>query len=465
MFKFAVGDKVVCVNEQPVNNLIAGREYTVKSMYNDGGENLILVEELPKYFFEGRFQLKKEAVVAVAPILGPAGDWKNWKVGDVLVCVMRRPGCVPEIGDECVITEITNNGDINGKIINSDKVFNGHYSEQFAKKEKAVEKKINFQAMTRDALREYARKNNIKGYSNLLKADLIELVSNQKQAVLPLIPKPAVPVKPSLGMELKQKTGNNARTCSYALEFASGHRRFQTHDVCHARLRSYVAYAKHPYYEGQGYEKEAEVVAVALNVSGHLSQFETPEEKQTYRDFVKYVITESPYSSVFLTKNVEDAFNEAVYLDVDKPLSWCVAGAIHLREGSEFRRTWLPSWKVFMDMGFTGKESWFLATFFRKAGEGFNPHIPTGGHMTVHGAMDTEDFLKFYKEGFHLKKDELSLRKNQENYSIFACIAGQRGVSINDKIRAIGGAPDSRWPRKQYQFFEKVVALIAPVVK
>ncbi len=282
--------------------------------------------------------------------------------------------------------------------------------------------------MTRDALREYARKNHVKGYGSLLKNELIHLLENYKQEKLPLeIPKP-VPAVPTLGQELKKKVGGNgAGTCSYALEFGK-HRRFQVRDICHGRLKSLAEnyYARHP-------EEAKDCTAVALNVSGHLEQI-APDLKEDYKEFVRYTITESPYASVFLTKNINDAFSEAIYLDVNKSLSQCVAGAIALREGSE-HRNWLSSFASFRKLGFSSKESWFLASFFRTGPDltTFDFHFKAGGHMTIHGGMSWEHFVKFYNEGFHRVADA-PLKTNKNHYSIFSHIANQDGEPCRIRI-------------------------------
>jgi Rho termination factor, N-terminal domain len=262
-------------------------------------------------------------------------------------------------------------------------------------------------------LRAVAKQRKLPLYSRMNKAQL-QAALIQKQAA-PLAAKPLPkPVVPSLGKELRNRTGDDPGTCSYALEFTGGYRRFQVRDVCHARLKKAGRWD-----ENEEKEKSLSIVAAVCDIAGHYNEV---EKKDVYKRAILYLLNHSPYKNTYITKNWDDVMCEGVYLNVTvESHSRCVAGAIALREASEFPAQ-LEMFKLLTNDGFDDSLAWFACRHFR-IGDGvyvFSPN--TGGHATLSCSMNWEQLKKFWKEGFHIGKD-VPMSEKAVNYSIFESIS------------------------------------------
>lgn len=294
---------------------------------------------------------------------------------------------------------------------------------------KHVEEKEQKQ-MTFDEAYEQARALRIVGRGSMNKAQLFAAIVAAKAApaVKPAAPlaAPAKPPKPTLGEELRQKTGNDPGTCSYAMEWDNGHRRFQIGDVCHARMKTASVYESK---ENREKEAKATLVACALDVKGH---YENAGDKPAYRAWVDYFINRSPFAVAFKTKNVDEAMEEAVYMDVTQPNSYLVAAAIGLRQASEFPYR-LATWKQLVAAGFSEKAAHFMCHHL--SGGMFVPD--SGGHSPFTTPMTKDEFLSFFKKGFK-NTNEAPANKNFSTYRVFACIADPDAYYANPKTVTLG---------------------------
>ena len=284
--------------------------------------------------------------------------------------------------------------------------------------------------MTYDEAYEQARALRIVGRGSMNKAQLIAAIVAAKAApaVKPAAPlaAPAKPVVPSLGEELRKNTGNNPGTCSYAMEWDNGHRRFQIHDVCHARMKKASVYESRG---NQAKEQGAALVACALDVKGH---YENAGDKPAYRAWVDYFINHSPFAIAFKTKNVDEAMKEAVYMDVTQPNSYLVAAAIGLRQASESPHR-LAAWKQLVDAGFSEKAAHFMCHHLKEGM--FYPD--GGGHSPFTTSMSKDEFLSFFKKGFKNTK-EAPANKDFSSYRVFACIADADAYYAQPKMVTLG---------------------------
>lgn len=261
-------------------------------------------------------------------------------------------------------------------------------------------------------LRIQASKQGIVNYSRFSKKDLQELLNKRQNIAPPLAP--PKPVAPSLGEELREKTGNSPSTCSYALEFSNGRRRFQVRDACHARLKKQNSYEKD--YEE---EKRNNVVAAVCDIAGH---YHEAPDKEAYKQAIVYLLNDSPYKQVYITKSWEDALREGVYLNVTKESnSHCVTGAIALREASESPKQ-TEMFGYLVKSGFSLSASWFAARHFRKNGDKLTYNAHAGGHATISFAMDYAELIAFWKKGFCRKVGE-PMSKKADGYEVFGSIA------------------------------------------
>ena len=292
---------------------------------------------------------------------------------------------------------------------------------------KHVEEKKEKQ-MTFDEAYEQARALRIVGRGSMNKAQLIAAIAGRNGIIKPAAPlaAPAKPPKPTLGEELRQKTGIHPGTCSYAMEWDNGHRRFQIGDVCHARMKVAGIWDK---AEDKANEVKNSLVACALDVKGHYVQ---AADKPAYRAWVDYFINRSPFAVAFKTKNVDEAMKEAVYMDVTQPNSYLVAAAIGLRQASEYPHR-LAAWKQFVDVGFSEKAAHFMCHHLK--GGMFVPD--GGGHSPFTTSMLKEEFLSFFKKGFKNTK-EAPANMDFSSYRVFACIADADAYYAHPKKVTLG---------------------------
>lgn len=198
--------------------------------------------------------------------------------------------------------------------------------------------------------------------------------------------KPKAIIKPALGVELRQKVGNNVGECSYAIEFNDGERVFQVADVCHARLRQM---------------SDREITSVVLDVQGHILN----NESQEYRAYIDYIINVSPWSSVFHRKGLHHAIKNGIYLDVNRPISNVLGAAVALREGSEFK--WkLPLFNKIIEAGFSGNVAYLLSACCVPTKDGYYYGGFLNSHRVLDSRQDKEKLFAFFREGYKPSPDK-----------------------------------------------------------
>lgn len=240
----------------------------------------------------------------------------------------------------------------------------------------------------------------LRGYRHLYNRNNFIVIQRAAQAV-PVANKPAPavvkePAKPkTLLEELKDKIKGEAGTCSYALEFADGSRRFQIRDACHYRIRHH---SRDGYCTSSKDPKDVKPVAVALNISGHVSRFKG-ERIEQYKAFVKYILDDSPWSKAFLTKYSDDVMNDGVLLDVTQSYSFVCSAAIALRVGSEYP-TQLTYFKELIDMKYSGNVAFVLSQVVQKEENNkYSLRSQGGGHHVFNTGHDAAQLLAFFNEG------------------------------------------------------------------
>lgn len=176
--------------------------------------------------------------------------------------------------------------------------------------------------------------------------------------------------------------------CSYALEFENGHRRFQVKDVCHARLTYGGRYCS---AEEQG----KKLLAVALNVSGHVAQYKD-EAAERYKRHVQYILTESPWKDAFIQKPLGEVYTSGVYLDLTKDFWYCVAAAVALRTGSEFNNC-LVMFQRLLDLNYSPNVAYIVSQLSR----GLDAFTSFGGghHVFNNTDMTMESYARFFNTG------------------------------------------------------------------
>lgn len=226
------------------------------------------------------------------------------------------------------------------------------------------------------------------------------------------------PKVPTLLEELNRQVGNNAGTCSYAIEFENGHRRYQVRDACHARI-------PFPYYEKEKEEKEA--VALCLNIGGHAAKM-NGEDQNNYWYYVDYILNRSPWSSMFIgNKNLDNIKKEGgVYVDVKRGINEIMSAAVALRMGSEFDHI-LANFYNLSQAGCNENIAWIVSKHFFKTKYGTDG----GAHSTLQSSLNFKQYVQTMETGvFPNPGPKYSTAYNQ-GYVICRSMAKEEGENIN----------------------------------
>lgn len=203
-----------------------------------------------------------------------------------------------------------------------------------------------------------------------------------------------IPVKEDLLAELTRKANKAMGTCSYALEFEDGYRRFQVSDVCHARM-PFGGYS-------DNHKNNLVLKAVALNISNHIKRGNITEEgRRNMIRMYEYIIFRSPWKDAFIKPaDNKVPVDSGVYVNINMPFSYCVAGAIALRSVSEF--PYMREMFIRMvDLGIDEHIAFIASTCASNGGDEYGVTLRRfdGGHhvvnITSHKAEDLRSF--FYK--------------------------------------------------------------------
>jgi len=261
--------------------------------------------------------------------------------------------------------------------------------------------------MTVDALRKKASALKIRNYSRMKKPALLLAV----KALVPIEEKEKPP-KETLGEKLKKIFGpHSGGVCRYAISYVDNENVYlNDNGACHAAFQA-------P-YDG-GLIKEA-----CDNIAYHLDKHVDKEDHEAYKRYVKWILNDSGVKDMFLTKDVNKAFEDAVYYNVEKPTSWVIGSAMLLREMSEFKPR-LKTFKWALDNGFSEKIAWALSRFITD-GNTFTPQRAMHCVMNVENC-DVPSFIAFANEGFRFNKD--SIFKRHRGYSIESSAYVRRSIS------------------------------------
>jgi hypothetical protein len=230
-----------------------------------------------------------------------------------------------------------------------------------------------------------------------------------KKAAKPVVPEQAI-IAPAydLRKELAKRAGNG--TCNYALEFTKSPPRMQHNDACHARLCW-------GYREVHENKREGDEIAnIALNVKPHYDDM-GDADKKTYKLFIHYMLNESPWAFCFITKDVEEALNVGILMDVDQNVSHLVGAAISLRTANEHRRI-LPIFQKCIDMGYSGNTSFLTSGWFMEGGGA----TIWPGHNSLCDGLIAQYVFKFFKEGYAKKLPGIRKDTKQTGYKIYETI-------------------------------------------
>lgn len=255
--------------------------------------------------------------------------------------------------------------------------------------------------VTVDALRKKASALHIVGYSKLKKPALIAAIAKKEEEA---IVKPPVPVEkpkePSLNdliiKHWKEKVYRGI--CFFGLRTNGGKSTYiESSGACHASFN--VGY-------GDG---RAPITEACDNISlhGETGQKDVqPANWPAYKKAVQWLLSESPISPQFITKNVDIALENGIYYDVNRPTSHVVASAIFVRELSEFPAR-SKALELLDKKGIPFKFAWVLSRFLSARPGGQLTWTPQRASHCVMNVFNCspEGFAAFMKNGFPATKE------------------------------------------------------------
>ncbi len=244
----------------------------------------------------------------------------------------------------------------------------------------------------------------------------------KKRAVAPIKPLPAPPKAMDIRSELstKARAGYDGNRCNYSIEFDNGKIRHQAPDACHARL------CWSDYYREDSGAKA--IVNIALNITPHYKEL-TKENKEIYPKFVNYMLNESPWAFCFVTKDVKEALEVGILMDVNQNVSHIVGAAMSLRLATEFPATLKPFGDA-LDKGYSGNVAHLISGHLMG---GKVTNWPT--HSALISSLNKGAIIKFFKTGYPNKLPAIAKDRKQTRYDIFNTIspgAGYGGENVGD---------------------------------
>ena len=232
----------------------------------------------------------------------------------------------------------------------------------------------------------------------------------EKPVVAPIKPLPE-PVKVG---DIRSELAKRARVvgdsdrCNYSIEFDNGKIRHQAPYACHARLRWMGRY--------DDVDLGDRIVNIALNINAHHKKMDDKTRKQHER-FIQYMLNDSPWAFCFVTKDVKEALEVGILMDVNQNVSHIVGAAMSLRLATEWSAVLTPFCDV-LNKGYSGNVA-FLCSGHLMGGK-----VTTWpGHASLTSTLGTKAVTKFFKEGYAKKLRPIAQDKTQTSYQVWGTIS------------------------------------------
>lgn len=365
--KFKIGDKIVALEDVPNRNgLVKDREYVVLDVLDRGdwrnrpqGERYrYKVKDDGGHWFEKRFRLaegeamaeQREAIIAQpkAPAGKPKRVKKVWPivVGSIVKLLSddHKPGWHSTYNGRALIGKVMAVTNVSGRSFTTaemDEISEGSWLDT---------QQAEIQ-LTKKGTPRKARKKAVKKQGRLL---------------------------PTL---LAKTKAMGAGVCYFAKELVDGSRQWMLPGPCHAQMTQYggvkvkaVAYALAPHWRSHG-------------------------DKEGYAKYVDYIIRRSPVANSFSGVKKNDKLHEGgVYANMDVSINHIMAGAVTLREGSEYPLT-LAMFIRLLKEGYSEDVAFIVSRFYTGTGDDIVVRQENG-----HSSMTKQGDWKSLKQVFKTRK-------------------------------------------------------------
>ena len=229
-------------------------------------------------------------------------------------------------------------------------------------------------------------------------------------------PKPIVH-REKIRDELNRLTvGKQGAVCTYGIQFADGKIRTQVQDICHARIP----------YGNYGREGEKNATFFAVNVAIQERGLGSEEQKKIYRRWVEYAITKSPVAKHILTKDVNEAFDKGILIDVSATISQLALTAVFLRTAHEHK--YLDLWDKLCKDGIDEFTAWVVCSTTALYKEHYKTNIHGGWHHVMEVQYVDKDVLTKFRENGPIPITNVPYSQNGSHYSINASFGKTVGL-------------------------------------
>lgn len=247
--------------------------------------------------------------------------------------------------------------------------------------------------------------------------DVVEVVTDPDViAELGIVLGKTVPLGVALIKE--QEDSGDVGTSSYGIRYKDSNDALYINEVCHATLR------------WDSNRDEADEITDIVNLVGqHYGEIVESDKKPKtviapiYRRYITWVLNESPWASICLTKDFDQACKEGVYLDVDRNISEIVAACIVMREGHEYMSR-LPVFNAILDEGYSGNVAYLVAgtVVGACADETYRLTGMNTGHCVLSSGMGWSKLAEFFKTGYKPGMTGMRKDSDQTSFRIFDTI-------------------------------------------
>lgn len=348
---FAVGCAILRTGKSHVN-VKTGNEYIVETLYKDamGGVEKVKLVGINAIYNVGGFQVVREPPKEV--------EWKP-EVGKMALIVgpnyYKNTDCIGNVG------KITEKLGHRGELL----YYINEWFPVSSITEATPEAIANAKAIAKE------RKEKAEAEAAALAARRLEKTKNYHPC-------------PNLQKELRESEEDATGLVSYAFEYRNGDKHFTPNSACHANLA---------YMRGE---------AVGQFIYGlHWDLRFVKDKTKHHRAYYDYLLNHSPWAHCYLVKDVDDAMENDVQMNLNVHVNIFAGACVAMRSGTE-KDGRAQSFKVFSDKGFLPNTCWLMANAVKWHAN--KPMLITmnGGHDVIDGYRDMDDLVKFFKQGYHL---------------------------------------------------------------
>lgn len=228
--------------------------------------------------------------------------------------------------------------------------------------------------------------------------------------------------KPSadLGKALRAKEDENGEggLVSYAYEYRDGTQEITPNSGCHANLAYMTDGVVGQFIYGLNYE---------VKYKGG--------DKPHHRMYYNYLLNDSPWAHCYLNKDVDDAMENDVQMNLDVHVNIMAGACVAMRSGTE-QEYRAHAFAKFLEKGFLPNTCWLMANAVNW--DGGEPVLKSmgGGHDVIDGNRNMDDLVKFFKQGYHLDNSpsDQPVKTHSKRFIIAGAIARAEGYTFKDWV-------------------------------